>query len=116
MFFTYDVIDICQKFVTQTKDNTKHLVIVQKKHPLFPLWGLGGLKSNILNNPLHKLSSQEQQVLLHLIKGLTSGQVATLMGLQVDTVRTYRKRLYAKLKVNNIVALINLCHAHQEGH
>ncbi|MCR5886351.1 response regulator transcription factor [Hymenobacter sp. J193] len=47
------------------------------------------------------LSAREQQVLQGLIEGLSEKQVAAQLNLSPDTVHTYVKRLYEKLKVNS---------------
>lgn len=47
------------------------------------------------------LSAREQQVLQGLVEGLTEKQVAARLALSPDTVHTYVKRLYEKLRVGS---------------
>ena len=47
------------------------------------------------------LSAREKEVLQNLVEGLSEKQVAHRLGLSPDTVHTYVKRLYDKLKVNS---------------
>jgi DNA-binding NarL/FixJ family response regulator len=47
------------------------------------------------------LSSREQMVLDCLAKGLTYNQTADQLGVSIDTVRTYIRRVYEKLHVQS---------------
>jgi DNA-binding NarL/FixJ family response regulator len=47
------------------------------------------------------LSSREQMVLECLAKGLTYKQTADQLGISIDTVRTYLRRIYEKLHVQS---------------
>jgi DNA-binding NarL/FixJ family response regulator len=47
------------------------------------------------------LSDRESEVLALIAKGLTNAQIADELYLSVETVKTYVKRLYAKLDVHN---------------
>ena len=47
------------------------------------------------------LSERETQVLRHVARGLTHGQIATRLGISPHTVDTYIKRVRAKLGVGN---------------
>lgn len=49
----------------------------------------------------HRLSEREDQVLRQISRGLTHGQIATLLGISPHTVDTYVKRIRAKLGVGN---------------
>ncbi|WP_400192156.1 LuxR C-terminal-related transcriptional regulator [Hymenobacter sp. B81] len=53
------------------------------------------------------LSAREQEVLQGLVEGLTEKQVAARLTLSPDTVHTYVKRLYDKLKVNSRAELLS---------
>lgn len=48
-----------------------------------------------------ELSDREAEVLALIAKGLTNGQIADELYLSIETVKTYVKRLYAKLDVHN---------------
>lgn len=48
-----------------------------------------------------ELSDREAEVLALIARGLTNGQIAQELYLSIETVKTYVKRLYAKLGVHN---------------
>ena len=48
-----------------------------------------------------ELSDRESEVLALIARGLTNAQIAAELFLSVETVKTYVKRLYAKLDVHN---------------
>jgi DNA-binding NarL/FixJ family response regulator len=53
------------------------------------------------------LSAREQQVLQSLLDGLSEKQVAARLSLSPDTVHTYVKRLYDKLRVSSRAELLS---------
>jgi DNA-binding NarL/FixJ family response regulator len=53
-----------------------------------------------------KLSDRELTVLRHLARGLSYKQVASEVGISLDTVRTHVRRLYRKLQVNNVAEAV----------
>ena len=48
-----------------------------------------------------ELSDRESEVLALIAQGLTNAEIARELYLSVETVKTYVKRLYAKLEVHN---------------
>jgi two-component system, NarL family, response regulator DegU len=58
--------------------------------------------------PVEKLSSREQQVLRLIADGKTSKDIAVLLELGEQTVRSYRKTLMKKLGVNNAAGLTQM--------
>jgi DNA-binding NarL/FixJ family response regulator len=58
--------------------------------------------------PLEVLSPREVQVLRLVAEGKTSKDIAMLLELGVQTVRTYRKTLMKKLGVNNVAGLTQM--------
>jgi RNA polymerase sigma factor (sigma-70 family) len=54
------------------------------------------------------LSERERQVLGHIARGLTQGQVARRLGISEHTVDTYVKRIRAKLGAGNKAELTRL--------
>jgi DNA-binding NarL/FixJ family response regulator len=58
--------------------------------------------------PVDKLSPREQQVLRLIADGKTSKDIAVLLDLGEQTVRTYRKTLMKKLGVNNVAGLTQM--------
>jgi len=68
----------------------------------------GELQRMTSPGPLEKLSPREQQVLRLIADGKTSKDVAVLLALGEQTVRSYRKTLMKKLGVNNIAGLTQM--------
>jgi DNA-binding NarL/FixJ family response regulator len=62
-------------------------------------------------NPTELLSPRETQVLRLIAEGKGSKEVAVLLGLEHNTVRSYRKTMMKKLGVNNLASLIQVAMA-----
>ncbi|WP_394821793.1 LuxR C-terminal-related transcriptional regulator [Pendulispora albinea] len=58
------------------------------------------------SGPEDKLSTREQEVARLLVAGYSRINIAALMGLSENTVRTYMRRLYTKLGISNRVDLV----------
>ena len=56
---------------------------------------------------LASLTGREMQVVDHVRKGLSSKEIAVIMGLALKTVEVHRHNILQKLKVKNSAALIN---------
>lgn len=56
------------------------------------------------------LSPRELEFLRHLHNGYTYSQTSRLMGVSVNTVRTFSRRVFLKLEVNTTVQAINAAH------
>ncbi|MCC7175285.1 MAG: response regulator transcription factor [Bryobacterales bacterium] len=65
----------------------------------------GDLDSSSYAPALDALSPREIQVMRLVAEGQTSKEIAAMLGLGLQTVRSYRKTLMKKLKVNNVAAL-----------
>lgn len=69
------------------------------------------LHHNITNkepiNPFDKLSTRERQITEMLVKGDGNLEIANKLGIKLSTVSTYKLRLFEKLKINNLVELID---------
>jgi DNA-binding CsgD family transcriptional regulator len=57
---------------------------------------------------LDSLSPREVQVLRLVADGKTSKEIATVLDLREQTVRSYRKTMMKKLKLNNVAGLTQL--------
>ncbi|HYL88539.1 MAG TPA: helix-turn-helix transcriptional regulator [Burkholderiales bacterium] len=55
---------------------------------------------------LESLSGREREVLLLVVQGRTSKEVARIVGVQPSTIDTYRSRIMAKLDVTDICSLV----------
>ena len=70
--------------------------IVAGEHVGFDADSMNGGQSRFV-----ELSDRESEVLALIARGLTNAQIADELYLSVETVKTYVKRLYAKLDVHN---------------
>jgi DNA-binding NarL/FixJ family response regulator len=64
-------------------------------------------------NPFEKLSSREMNVAASLIKGCSVTEMAESLNLSISTVGTYKARVFEKLRINNIAALIELARVYE---
>lgn len=68
----------------------------------------GDLESKQLPSALEGLSPRELQVLRLVAEGKTSKEIAVMLDLGLQTVRSYRKTMMKKLNVNNVAGLTQL--------
>jgi len=59
-------------------------------------------------NPLEQLSNREIEIAKLLIDGVANNSIAELLNLKKTTVSTYKNRVFEKLGIDNVPALINL--------
>lgn len=57
------------------------------------------------------LTKREKEIATQLSKGLTSAQIAKDLHISVDTIKTHRKNIYAKLKIKSFHDLLNYARA-----
>ncbi len=55
------------------------------------------------------LSRREKQVLYFAARGALDKEIADIIGLTYETIRTYRKNIYKKLLVNNMPHAVFVC-------
>lgn len=72
-----------------------------------------GVRSDAPDSPLDSLSNREMQVLKLLAGGRTVGDIARELSLSVNTISTYRARLFEKLDIKNPVELVSFAARHQ---
>ena len=68
----------------------------------------GDLESKPATSALEVLSPRELQVLRMVAEGKTSKEIAVMLDLREQTVRSYRKTMMKKLGVNNVAGLTQL--------
>jgi len=68
----------------------------------------GDLESKQTSSTLEGLSPRELQVLRLVADGKTSKEIAVMLDLGLQTVRSYRKTMMKKLNVNNVAGLTQL--------
>ena len=56
--------------------------------------------------PITELSTRERQIMMHLIDGRTSKEIAKILAISPRTVETYRGRLLSKFGAANVVELM----------
>ena len=55
-----------------------------------------------------ELTPREQEILRHLVRGLTNKEISTATNLAVDTVKTHLRNIYRKLQVKNRTQAISM--------
>ncbi|GIZ09259.1 response regulator transcription factor [Flavobacterium sp. UMI-01] len=60
------------------------------------------------SDPLEKLSKREKEITALLIKGDGNIEIANKLNIQLTTVSTHKNKIFNKLRIKNIVELINL--------
>ena len=74
------------------------------------------LNNNLLNdeplNPFDLLSKREIEIVKLLVKGDRNLEISNFLGIQMSTVSTYKNRVFEKLKINNLVELIEKYNLH----
>lgn len=61
---------------------------------------------------LEALTARERAVLLHVVEGRASKEIARLLGVKPSTVDTYRSRIMAKLRVEDLPSLVRFAVRH----
>jgi DNA-binding NarL/FixJ family response regulator len=67
-----------------------------------------------LLNPLEQLSDREMEVARLLIKGYGNLEISLLKRIQPTTVSTYKKRIFEKLNIDNLVSLIDIFNSYND--
>jgi DNA-binding CsgD family transcriptional regulator len=68
----------------------------------------GDVEAPARHPELSQLTPREFQVLGMIVEGKASKEIAVLLNLGVETVRSYRKTMMKKLGVNNVAGLIRV--------
>lgn len=67
-----------------------------------------------LLNPLNQLTERELEIAILYANGLGNLEISNQLSLRQNTVSTFKKRIFEKLKVSTLVDLIDLIRTHQE--
>lgn len=73
---------------------------------------LDSLQDRRLINPLFRLTERELQVAEMYAEGLGNLEIANQLDVKQNTVSTLKRRIFEKLKIDNIVELIDLVKTH----
>lgn len=65
-------------------------------------------------NPLDSLSTREMEIALLLVRGHGNLEISFMKKLQKTTISTYKKRIFEKLNVDNLVSLIGVFNSYYE--
>jgi len=74
---------------------------------------MSSVRDRKLINPLFGLTDRELQIAELYSKGYGNLEIANLLDLKQNTISTLKKRIFNKLKIDNIVELIELVKNHQ---
>lgn len=69
-------------------------------------------QNNDFLNPFNRLSERELQIAELYAKGLGNLEIANILDLKQNTVSTYKKRIFEKLEIDNLVSLVELFKIH----
>ena len=67
-------------------------------------------------NPLEKLSAREVEVARLLVKGFGNLEISEMLDIRKTTVSTFKNRIYEKLMIDNLAALIELFRLYSGEH
>ncbi|GIU09767.1 response regulator transcription factor [Shewanella glacialipiscicola] len=67
---------------------------------------LTNFEQQSLQQKFERLTEREQQVLAHLIQGMTNKQISEVMFLSLRTIEVHRAKIIKKLEVNNMAELV----------
>lgn len=95
-----------KKAITQMVEKGKYLPPFTQK-----ILDLSAQETDFLN-PLNRLSEREIQIAELYAKGLGNLEIANILDIKQNTVSTYKKRIFDKLKINTWVELIELIKKH----
>lgn len=97
-----------RKAISEMLENGKYFPPFTQK-----LLELSARNPNLLN-PLNQLSERELQVAELLAKGFGNLEIANELSLKQNTVSTFKKRIFEKLNIENLVDLIDLMKIHHQ--
>jgi RNA polymerase sigma factor (sigma-70 family) len=61
---------------------------------------------------LRTLSAREREVLVLVVEGRTSKEIARIVGVKPTTIDTYRSRIMAKLEIGDVPSLVRFAIRH----
>lgn len=61
---------------------------------------------------LRTLSAREREVLVLVVEGRTSKEIARIVGVKPTTIDTYRSRIMAKLEISDVPSLVRFAIRH----
>ena len=67
---------------------------------------------NMSSNPLGVLSDRELEIAKLMVKGLGNLEISNVLNLKSTTISTYKSRIFEKLEIDNLPALIHVFNIH----
>lgn len=67
---------------------------------------------NKSSNPLDALSDREMEIAKLMVKGLGNLEISNVLNLKSTTISTYKSRIFEKLEIDNLSALIHIFNIH----
>jgi len=64
-------------------------------------------------NPFSTLAVRELEILHYLLNGHRTKEIATLLGLKMNTISTIKSNIFEKVKAESFTHLLQLAHVHQ---
>ena len=61
-----------------------------------------------IDNPFNSLSQRELEIVVHLNSGKTLPEICNILKIQYSTANTYKRRIFDKLSVHNLLSLSRL--------
>lgn len=61
-----------------------------------------------ITNPFNSLSQRELEIVVHLNSGKTLPEICSILKIQYSTANTYKRRIFDKLNVHNLLSLSRL--------
>jgi len=61
-----------------------------------------------INNPFNSLSQREMEIVVHLNSGRSLPEICNILKIQYSTANTYKRRIFDKLNVHNLLSLARL--------
>lgn len=65
-------------------------------------------------NPLDELSDREMEIATLMVNGLGNLEISNILSLKATTVSTYKNRIFEKLSITNVSALIQIFNLHDD--
>jgi DNA-binding NarL/FixJ family response regulator len=65
-------------------------------------------------NPLDELSDREMEIATLMVNGMGNLEISNVLKLKATTISTYKNRIFEKLGVNNLSALIQFFNLHND--
>ena len=76
---------------------------------------LEGSGDRFMTNPFQQLSTREMEIVLLLNSGKTLPEISSQLNIQYTTANTYKRRIFEKLQVNNVLSLAQLLQTYDVG-